>query len=453
MDPSLSSASRIPDPVNVRSQPKPQLVPRLGANRGSTQILAELRATIAVGGVNLDAMLQRIVDAAQMFTDANGAAIALQHDNWVVCRARSGDMAPELNSKLDTDSGISGECLRSGKALWCLDTSADSRVDAAACRRLGLRSLAVAPIGQRPNVQGILEAFSARPYAFGDTEVSLLTELAELVTAAQQGSTQPVALLTHEKRASKVLSFSKRKLIAGALATLAFVVWLGLRKRPEHSTLAATAAAHPLNSESPAAAVDFSGLQLKPSPVTHGNTKTRPPAAGMMMASKNAKSGGGEGEMDHASPETASNADAPLVNVPAPRSRPPQSPEESAPVAPPAPEVSGSSDKAITGLLSSSAGFPQPVMVSQGLSGGTLEYKVSPIYPSEARRLRREGRVTLDGVITEDGRLRELKVVEGDAMLVRAAMQAVSQWRYHPYKLNGVPVRMGTKITLIFKLP
>src|SRR5262249_15164326 len=152
----------------------------------------------------------------------NGAAIALQHDNWVVCRARSGDMAPELNSKLDTGSGISGECLRSGKALWCHDTSADSRVDAAACRRLGLRSLAAAPIGERTNVQGILEAFSARPFAFGDTEVSVLTELAELVIAAQQGSTQPVALLTHEKRALKSLSFSKRKLIAGALVALLF---------------------------------------------------------------------------------------------------------------------------------------------------------------------------------------------------------------------------------------
>src|SRR5215469_18488745 len=196
MDPSLSSASRIPDPVNVRSQPKPQLVPRLGANRGSTQILAELRATIAVGGVNLDAMLQRIVDAAQMFTDANGAAIALQHDNWVVCRARAGEMAPDLNSTLDRGSGISGECLRSGKALCCHDTSADSRVDGAACRRLGLRSLAAAPIGQRPSVQGILEAFSVRPHAFGDTEVGLLKELAELVIAAQHGSTKSVAPLT-----------------------------------------------------------------------------------------------------------------------------------------------------------------------------------------------------------------------------------------------------------------
>ena len=447
MDPSLSSAPRMPDPANVRLQPKPQLVPRLGTNRGSTQILAELRATIAVGGVNLDAMLQRIVDAAQMFTDANGAAIALQDDNWVVCRARSGDMAPELNSKLDTGSGISGECLRSGKALWCLDTSADSRVDAAACRRLGLRSLAAAPIGESPNVQGILEAFSARPYAFGDTEVSLLTELAELVTAAQQASTPPVALLTQVKRASKSLSFSKRKLIAVGLATLAFAVWLGLRKRPEHSSLAAVAAAHPLKSDSSPVVVDFSPVALKPSPVGRDNSKTRPPA-GVVTASKTAKFDGGDPV-----PEAASNADTPVLNVPAPRSRPPQSPAESAPVAPPVVEVSGSSDQAMAGLLSSSAVFPKPVMVSQGLSGGTLAYKVSPIYPSEARRLGREGRVTLAGVITEEGRLRELKVVEGDAMLVRAAVQAVSQWRYHPYKLNGVPVRMGTKITLIFKLP
>src|SRR5215472_9206024 len=233
-DTALSSASRIAEPASGLLQPKHQLL-GLSANRGSTQILAELRATIAVGGVNLDAMLQRIVDAAQMFTDANGAAIALQHDNWVVCRARSGDMAPELNSKLDTGSGISGECLRSGKALWCLDTSADSRVDAAACRRLGLRSLAAAPIGEKPSVQGILEAFSARPYAFGDTEVSLLKELAELVIAAQQGSTKPAAPLTsmHETLARKALSVSKRTLVAVAFVTLAFVVWLGLRKRPD----------------------------------------------------------------------------------------------------------------------------------------------------------------------------------------------------------------------------
>jgi len=303
-------------------------------------------------------------------------------------------------------------------------------------------------------VQGILEAFSARPYAFGDTELSLLKELAELVTAAQQGPTKSVALLTHihENRASKALSFSRRKLIAAALMTLAFVVWLDLRKRPEHSSLAAAARPHPQPSESSPAAVDFARLELKPSPVNHGNIKTSSPA-GVVMASKIARFGSSEGVMALSSPEDASNADRPLLIVPAPSSQPPQSPDENAPIPPPVAEVSGSSDNAIAGLLSSSAVFPQPVMISQGLSGGTLEYKVSPIYPSEARMLRRQGRVTLDGVITEDGRLRQLKVVDGDPILAGAAMQAVSKWRYHPYKLNGEPIRMGTTITLIFKLP
>src|SRR5262249_5037140 len=262
-------------------------------------------------------------------------------------------------------------------------------------------------------VQGILEAFSARPYAFGDTELSLLKELAELVSAAQQGSTKPVAVLTrmHENLASKALSFSKRKLIATALVTLAFVVWLNLRKRAEHSSLAAAAGPHPLPSESSPAAVDFSRLDTKPSPISHGNIKTNSPA-GMVMASKITRFSAGEGEIARSSPEAASDADKPLLKMPAPRSQAPQSPDENALVPPPVAEVSGSSDKAIAGLLSSSAVFRQPVMISQGFSGGTLEYKVNPIYPSQARILRRQGRVTLEGVIAEDGRLRQLKVVD-----------------------------------------
>jgi protein TonB len=66
---------------------------------------------------------------------------------------------------------------------------------------------------------------------------------------------------------------------------------------------------------------------------------------------------------------------------------------------------------------------------------------------------RQQGRVTLDGVIAESGRLQDLKVVNGNPLLARAAMQAVSQWRYQPFKLNGEPIRRATTITLIFKLP
>jgi len=454
---SLSSASRVADRPSLLLQPKPEL-PEFTANWGSKQTIAQLRASIAVGGVNLEAMLQRIVEAARLFTDANGAAIALQQDKWIVCRARAGEMAPDLNSRLNSSSGISGECLRSGEALCCHDTSADSRVDAEACRRLGLRSLAVAPIGEKPNVRGILEAFSAQPEAFGDTEVSLLNELAELVTAAQQGG-KPAALRARvrEKLAGAALSFSKYKFVVAGLVVLAFVVWLGLRKRPEYSNLAGATGAQPLKLQSSPAVVDSSRQAMEPerSPVADANIKTKPPA-GVVMASKTAKFSASENVLAQPATGSASNADTLPLNVPPPHAQPAKLPtDESVPVPPPVAIVSSSSNKAIAGLLSDSIVFPQPstVKLSQGLSGGTLEQKVNPIYPREALMQGRQGRVTLDGVIAEDGRLQGLKVVNGDPLLARAAVQAVSQWRFQPYRLNGEPIRRATTITLIFKLP
>lgn len=450
---SLSSASRVPDPTTVLLQPNYGKPPAVSANRGSQQTIAQLRASIAVGGVNLEAMLQRIVDAAQLFTDANGAAIALRQDKWIVCRARAGDMAPDLNSRLDGGSGISGECLRSGQALFCNDTATDPRVNAEACRRLGLRSLAAAPIGEKPRVQGILEAFSAQPDAFGDTELSLLRELAELVTAAQQDSGKAAVVRISKKLAGNALTFSKGKFAVAALVVLAVVLWLGLRikTRAEHSGLPAASAqpSQPLRSPE---IVDSSRQVLQPQllPVSNGNLKPSP-SAGIVMASKTAKVGG-TGAVAQPVPEVVSN---PLLNVPASRSRLPEPVHESTPVPPQVAIVSGGSTKAIAGLLSGAIVFPQQpaVRLSQGLSGGTLQGKVNPIYPNDALVQRLQGRVTLAGVIAEDGRLRDLKVLHGDPLLARAALQAVSQWRYEPYKLNGEPISRATTITLIFKLP
>ena len=64
-----------------------------------------------------------------------------------------------------------------------------------------------------------------------------------------------------------------------------------------------------------------------------------------------------------------------------------------------------------------------------------------------------EGPVLLQAVITENGTVQDLKVVRGQPILARAAVDAVRQWRYRPYRLNGKPVRMQTEITIDFKLP
>jgi GAF domain-containing protein len=178
---------------------KPEL-PRLTPTLDPEQILAGLRSTINDGDWSLDTVLQCIAETAQMVTGADGAAIALRRDDVVICQARAGEMAPELGTKLDTSSGISGQCLRTGWALRCDDANNDTRVDAEVCRSLGLRSLAVVPVGRRPEVSGVLEAFSAVPSAFRNSQaefrhsqVELLQQLAELVIVAQRRSAESAA--------------------------------------------------------------------------------------------------------------------------------------------------------------------------------------------------------------------------------------------------------------------
>ncbi len=91
--------------------------------------------------------------------------------------------------------------------------------------------------------------------------------------------------------------------------------------------------------------------------------------------------------------------------------------------------------------------------VSQGLSGGVLVHKVRPIYPPQALALHLRGSVLLQAIITENGEVRDLKVKGGHPLLVPAAMEAVSQWRYRPFLLNGKPIQHGVDIFVDFKMP
>jgi protein TonB len=90
--------------------------------------------------------------------------------------------------------------------------------------------------------------------------------------------------------------------------------------------------------------------------------------------------------------------------------------------------------------------------VSQGVSGGRLVRRVSPTYSEQALRLRLQGKVILNAVIFEDGTVHDLKVVEGNPVLARCAMEAVQRWRYTPYELDGKPVKNQIQITIDFKL-
>jgi protein TonB len=95
---------------------------------------------------------------------------------------------------------------------------------------------------------------------------------------------------------------------------------------------------------------------------------------------------------------------------------------------------------------------PKIVRVSSGVSAGMLVRKVTPTYPPLARQARVQGSVMLEAVISANGTIEDLKVISGHPLLVKAAVDAVKQWRYRPYLLNGSPVEVQTQIQVNFTL-
>jgi protein TonB len=91
--------------------------------------------------------------------------------------------------------------------------------------------------------------------------------------------------------------------------------------------------------------------------------------------------------------------------------------------------------------------------VSQGATEGSLIHKVDPIYPQEARTQKLAGTVILDATIGKDGSVDRMKVIDGPTVLAEAATAALRQWRYSPSTLNGNPIEVEKRITVIFKLP
>ena len=99
---------------------------------------------------------------------------------------------------------------------------------------------------------------------------------------------------------------------------------------------------------------------------------------------------------------------------------------------------------------------PKPVQqrIRQGgsVQAALLVNKVQPVYPPLARQARISGTVRLHAIIAKNGSVEQLEVLSGHPLLVRAAMDAVQQWKYKPTLLNGEPVEVDTTIDVIFSL-
>jgi protein TonB len=154
-------------------------------------------------------------------------------------------------------------------------------------------------------------------------------------------------------------------------------------------------------------------------------------------------------------------APAPMVvknEVPNPA---PASPAQQDSAPPPAPGSLGNAnanDQALSGIMTTTPAnlpqqAPQQLKLSQGVSRGLLIKSVEPVYPPMARQMHLQGAVELLANIGKDGSITSIKLLSGDSVLSRAAIDAVKQWKYKPYYLNDQPVEIQTQITVKFKLP
>jgi protein TonB len=93
-----------------------------------------------------------------------------------------------------------------------------------------------------------------------------------------------------------------------------------------------------------------------------------------------------------------------------------------------------------------------PVRISSGVSAGMLITPIRAVYPEIARAARVEGTVIVEATISRTGTIESLRVVNGPAMLQRAALDAIRAARYEPYRLNNSPIEVQTIISVNFRL-
>jgi TonB family protein len=449
----------------------------------AASVLAKLREMIAAATRETDVMLGAIAVAAHSLTDAGGAAIAMPRDGIVTCLGRSGETAPELGTSLDLETGISGECLRTGRILCCGDAPKELRLDPEVCRKIGLKSIAVVPLRGQQSRVGVLEVFSSEAYAFTADHMDLLGRLAGLAEAAwarEEAPETPAKLAVRDPAPGDRMPEKERRHQASvalahvgeALATelqaelraegrrryatvaalsivllllLGFFVWRAWYKASLESvpTRAAGIPRGTSRERLNSAADVGTGGKLGP-----GHPVSRPDS--LVPAAANVRPG-----------EVLAAPDVMVRRWPASKRAPdrqklaPVTLPASAPLAEEAPQIAGSGagPDDLGNTVSTAPTMPQLAPpIAQGLAGGILVHRVQPAYPEEARTKHLEGTVVLDFTITQRGQVEDVQVVSGPSLLAQAASDAVVKWRYMPYVLDGRPIRKPARISITFKL-
>ena len=431
-------------------------------------------------GLALDVVLNEIVEQACLATGATGAAIILERDGEMVCRATSGANAPELGARLGSERGLTAECIKTRQAQRCDDAQADPRADVEASRILGVRSVLVLPLLRNGDLAGVLEVFSSRPQAFRERDELTLEALtrrilknlgegsAPFIAAPQSSATpvppNPASELESQARSTNltkdevspeifgrtprsgldVITFVLGVVVVACAVLLGTLVGFRLGWRRT-----AAGRGRVTNSASGGATPYDAGVQSSDArPATDAGSTPASSVRANSTAVVSKKEDAGALKAPAASPQ-----DAPL---PAGSLRVYENGKEVFRMSPAEGQSEGASsaDTYGPGVQRASKVEQAPILeVSPEVAEGSLLHRVEPDYPEEARQQQIQGTVVLDVHTGRDGSVQEVKLLSGQPLLAEAAIAAVKQWRFKPRMVKGEPVEMQTTVTLSFKLP
>ena len=146
--------------------------------------IINLQTDIARLGLDLGSVMQLVCQRAGALCGATAAVVELAEGGDMVYRAAAGVAEGSLGLRLKRDGSLSGLCVAQDRILQCDDAETDPRVDRAACRKVGLRSMLVVPLRHEGVVVGVLKVGAAHPNAFGASQAQVLGLLSELIGAA-----------------------------------------------------------------------------------------------------------------------------------------------------------------------------------------------------------------------------------------------------------------------------
>jgi TonB family protein len=465
-------SDRVPWPEQEKPQGSESDLARLaamfaehGGGRFSDQFSAELA---------LEIVLNKIVEQACLTTGATGAAIILLRDGEMVCRASSGETAPELGARFDSVSCLSGECKRSGIFERCDDALTDPRADIETCLRLGVRSLMLLPLLRHAELVGFFEILSARPSAFSERDQHTLEALAHRVIKNLESVEKPlnfssvppsvehplISLTSLEPdRNSDDDIFSditpgptrRADLVTWVLGltVLTCALFLGARLVERSGRIPRTSemgrsktSSGVLNAGSEGREKGYAARSTAlPAPTSSASAATAARATVENRIASPAAQSGSDKTESGASIPPAGSLSVYQNGVEVFRMNPAKRNSESSD------QDTGSGVE-----RSSEVERDRAIELPSGVAENSLLYRVEPEYPEAAREQHIEGPVKLEIHIDPDGVVEQARLVSGEAVLGQAAIAAIRQWRFRPHAVHGQFVEMETTVTLNFRL-